>query len=105
MTYATLERYPSVDAPSAGCDPVGPTGRTVTAYRKVGDGFVDLATSAPFSVDESALILDVFSNLSPFPYPSVTVAYDNFRISSGDISCPSWWDDDFPDWQAVAPAD
>jgi len=28
------------------------------------------------------------------------VAYDNFRFNSGAFTCPSWWSDAWPDWQA-----
>jgi hypothetical protein len=27
------------------------------------------------------------------------VAYDNFRVNSGTFACPTWWDDNAPDWQ------
>lgn len=30
------------------------------------------------------------------------VAFDDFRLSSGVLSCPSWWSDGFPDWGVAA---
>jgi Tol biopolymer transport system component len=30
----------------------------------------------------------------------VKVAFDNFRITSGTLSCPAWWEDSDPDWEA-----
>jgi hypothetical protein len=41
----------------------------------------------------------VFSNAPQFSHPDVKVAYDSFRVNSGTFSCPSWWDDNEPDWQ------
>jgi TolB protein len=33
-------------------------------------------------------------------HQEVKAAFDNFRINSGSLACPSWWDDGSPDWQA-----
>jgi hypothetical protein len=41
----------------------------------------------------------VFSNAPQFSHRDVKVAYDSFRVNSGTFSCPSWWDDNAPDWQ------
>ena len=70
---------------------------TVTASRLSGTpwSFTSLPYAAPTS---QAANLNVFTNLSPFA-DEVSVAYDNFRINSGTITCPSWWDDSAPDWQ------
>lgn len=70
---------------------------TVTASRLSGTpwSFTSLPYAAPTS---QAANLNVFTNLSPFA-DEVRVAYDNFRINSGTITCPSWWDDSAPDWQ------
>jgi hypothetical protein len=59
-------------------------------------------TSLPYTVPTSqAANLNVFTNLTPFTV-EVRVAYDNFRINSGSITCPTWWDDSSPDWQAIS---
>jgi len=34
---------------------------------------------------------------SDFGHLSGSVAYDNFQLVSGDLSCPDWWHDMFPD--------
>jgi hypothetical protein len=34
-----------------------------------------------------------------FVHQEVKVAWDNFRINAGTISCGTpWWEDDTPDW-------
>ena len=73
---------------------------TVTASRLSGApwSFTSLPYLAPTS---QAANLNVFTNLTPFN-EEVRIAYDNFRINSGSISCPAWWVDNSPDWQAVA---
>jgi hypothetical protein len=35
-----------------------------------------------------------------FAHKDGLVAYDNFRLNSGVLTCPSWWDDAWPDWSA-----
>lgn len=72
---------------------------TVTASRLHGTpwSFTSLPYTAPTS---QAANLNVFTNSTPFT-TEVRVAYDNFRINSGSISCPPWWDDGSPDWQAI----
>ena len=40
--------------------------------------------------------------MNRFVHQEVKIAWDNFRINSGTLSCPAtWWEDDSPDWQAV----
>jgi hypothetical protein len=37
-----------------------------------------------------------------FNHQPVTIAWDNFRINSGTLSCGTTsWEDDTPDWQAT----
>ncbi len=60
---------------------------TVTASRLTGASWS--FTSLPFTAPTSqAANLNVFTNLTPFP-TEIKVAYDNFRINSGAITCPS----------------
>lgn len=75
------------------------SGTTVTASRLHGTpwSFTSLPYTAPTS---QAANLNVFTNLTPFT-TQVRIAYDNFRINSGAITCPTWWDDSSPDWQAI----
>ena len=73
---------------------------TISAYRKVGTSWELLRTSDPYTADEVAANLTVFANTFPFPNTTVKVAYDNFRVNSGAISCPTSWANN-PDWQAT----
>jgi dipeptidyl aminopeptidase/acylaminoacyl peptidase len=75
-------------------------GSTRTAYRLTLAGWSPLQSiSDPAS--EIDVNLNVFSNAAQFSHPDVKIAYDNFRVSSGTFSCPSWWDDNGPDWQPL----
>ena len=59
---------------------------TVTASRLNGASWS--FTSPPYATPASqAANLNVFTNLTPFP-AAVKIAYDNFRINSGTITCP-----------------
>jgi dipeptidyl aminopeptidase/acylaminoacyl peptidase len=78
---------------------VGAGTSTISAYRKVGTNWVLMRTSDPYTADEVAANLSVFTNTFPFPNTTVKVAYDNFRVNSGAITCPTWWTDNNPDWQ------
>jgi hypothetical protein len=60
---------------------------TVTASRLSGPSWS--FTSSPYSAPTSqAANLNVFTNLSPLPM-EIKVAYDNFKVNSGAIACPS----------------
>ena len=76
-------------------------GSTLTAYRMTPGGWSALQSTNDAAY-EVAFNLNVFSNAPQFSHPDVKVAYDNFRVNSGTLSCPSWWDDNAPDWQPVS---
>jgi TolB protein len=74
-------------------------GTTVTASRLHGTPWS--FTSVPYAPPTSqAANLNVFTNLAPFN-TQVRVAYDNFLINSGAMTCPTWWVDSTPNWQPV----
>jgi hypothetical protein len=37
------------------------------------------------------------ANGDTFGHQDGSVAYDNFRLNSGAVTCPSWWQDLAPD--------
>jgi TolB protein len=74
------------------------TGATITAYWLGPDGWTTLQTTSD-STTPTLFGLGVFSNIA---HADAKVAYDNFRVKSGTFSCPTWWGDEAPDWQAVA---
>jgi hypothetical protein len=73
-------------------------GRTLTAYRLTDAGWSALQ-SATEPENEVDVNVNLFSNATQFSHADVKVAYDNFRISNGTFSCPSWWTDNAPNWQ------
>jgi hypothetical protein len=37
-----------------------------------------------------------------FAHVDGLVAYDNLRFNSGVFTCPTWWNDTWPDWASSA---
>jgi len=65
-----------------------------------GSSWVVLA-SGPTITDPATVTLGASSFMGRFVHQEVQVAWDNFRINAGAISCGSpWWEDDSPDWRA-----
>ena len=59
--------------------------------------------SDPTTLDPAIIDLEASSLGDRFAHQEVKVAWDNLRINSGTITCPGLsWEDDSPDWQAVA---
>jgi len=69
---------------------------TVTAYWRFGEAWVPLG-SAPDS-GNAVMGVGAQSDDSLFANQPVRVAFDSFRINSGVLSCPSWWNALHPDW-------
>jgi WD40-like Beta Propeller Repeat len=70
----------------------------VTSYWN-GVDWIPLA-SGPTSTDPATISLGATSFMNRFAHQEVKVAWDNFRINSGTISCgTAWWEDDSPGWQ------
>jgi dipeptidyl aminopeptidase/acylaminoacyl peptidase len=58
--------------------------------------------SGPTTTNPASITLGATSNMNRFVHKEVKVAWDNFRINSGTITCATtWWEDDAPDWQAA----
>jgi Tol biopolymer transport system component len=73
-------------------------GTTLTAYRMTSTGWSALQ-SIQESTSDQDVNLNVFSNAPTGSHPDVKVAYDNFLLNAGGLTCPSWWNDIQPDWQ------
>ena len=66
-----------------------------------GSSWVVLA-SGPTITDPATITLGASSFMERFTHQEVKVAWDNFRINSGTIVCPTpWWEDDSPDWHGL----
>jgi hypothetical protein len=58
--------------------------------------------SGPTRLDPAGLNLEATSFMDRFAHQEVKVAWDNLRINSGTLNCPTpGWEDDAPDWQAA----
>lgn len=76
------------------------SGDTLTGYYRSGGSWIPLL-SVPFTVPEAFVQLSIFTNDPPNSHPDVKVAFDNFQITGGTFSCPTWWADSTPDWQPI----
>jgi hypothetical protein len=61
---------------------------TIPDWRLVSSGGAASSTVLGFGLSEPG---NSFTGLA------AAVAYDNFRLNSGVVTCPSWWQDDAPD--------
>lgn len=86
--------------PSSGTLRLTRTGSTLSASYFAAGGWVTVQTRDDLVADESDATLDVFDNAAAGSNGEVRVAFDNFEVTSGTFSCPTWWDDNAPDWQA-----
>jgi dipeptidyl aminopeptidase/acylaminoacyl peptidase len=95
----TVTAMPTLDA--AGTLRVQREGGTAISSYLGGSGWVAIASGA--TLTEPAIIdLDAFSLGGRFAHQEVKVSWDNLRINSGTMSCPTvLWEDDSPDWQAI----
>lgn len=87
----------SPTADSSGTLRLTRTGTIVTASYLSGVGWTVLNSSArpePMTAGIGAGDFQTFSGLQ------VRVAFDDFRIDTGAITCPIWWRDSGPDWAA-----
>jgi len=76
-------------------------GTTAVSSYLSGTIWVPIA-SGPMWTDPAQISIGASSGMNRFIHQEVKVAWDNFRINSGTITCPnSSWEDDSPDWQAT----
>jgi WD40-like Beta Propeller Repeat len=77
------------------------TGATLNAYVKgVGSDWI-LILSAPANPGDAVVGFGLSTVPDQWGHQTVQVAYDNFRLNSGALSCPSWWRDNAPNWQPL----
>lgn len=76
-------------------------GSTLTASYNVSGTWQTLESRNDLVADESDVALSLFSNALQ-QQSDVTVAFDNFQVTSGTFACPSWWSDSNAAWQPLA---
>jgi hypothetical protein len=47
-----------------------------------------------------ALLVGLTAPGAEFAHVAAAATYDNFRLDSGELACPSWWSDFAGDWRA-----
>src|SRR5262245_2654514 len=76
-------------------------GETAVTSFAHGANWIVLA-SGPTSTEPATIALGAGSFMGRFAHQEVKVAWDNFRVNAGTISCGTpWWEDDSPDWHAL----
>jgi WD40-like Beta Propeller Repeat len=70
-------------------------------YRSGGSDWTQIL-SAPAVPGDAVYGMGLSTPASEFQHQTGSVAFDNFRLNSGELACPSWWSDSWPDWQAQA---
>jgi hypothetical protein len=104
------EQYSSWITPAAISQPTSDLAGTLRLQREGSTAVVSFLSGAswvaiasgPTSTLSASISVGAGTGMNFFAHQEVKVAWDNFRINSGTISCPStWWEDDSPDWQAV----
>jgi hypothetical protein len=76
-------------------------GTTAIASYLGSSGWVPIATG-PATLDPAIVNLESSSWDNHFAHQEVKVGWDEIRVNSGLISCPTVsWEDDAPDWQAA----
>ena len=74
-------------------------GTTAVASYLSNTGWVAIASDLT-TVDPAIIDLEASSMDERFAHQEVKIAWDNLRINSGKLSCPTvLWEDDSPDWQ------
>jgi hypothetical protein len=73
-------------------------GTAVYAYvRGSGDAVWNRIFQADGSTGEGVPQLGLSAQAAQFGHQDGSVAFDNFRINSGSVTCPSWWQDFAPE--------
>jgi WD40-like Beta Propeller Repeat len=75
-------------------------GATLTAYARAEDGDWITVLSGPAAAGDAVAGIGVTAVGGQFQNVPARVAFDDFRLSSGVLACPSWWRDAGPDWTA-----
>jgi hypothetical protein len=83
--------------PAAGSFRIVRSGGVTTTYvRAAGGDWIAVGSGSPSGAAVFAPQLSTPS--SEFQHLTGRVAFDNFRLNSGGLVCPSWWSDGFPDY-------
>ena len=70
------------------------TGSTIAAYeRAAATAAWNLFFTGQDNSGEGVPQLEFSTQASTFGHQDGSVAFDNFRLSSGSLTCPSWWQD------------
>jgi WD40-like Beta Propeller Repeat len=73
------------------------TGGTIFTYERSGGSDWNLIFSGAGVTGVGVIGLALNTQASSFGHMDGSVAYDNFRLNSGELSCPDWWQDFSPD--------
>jgi hypothetical protein len=73
------------------------TNGTMSAYVRSPGSDWSLLLTAPDVTGTTVYGMGLSAQAWSFGHQDGTVAYDNFRLNSGELFCPDWWQDFSPD--------
>ena len=76
------------------------------AYVRTGGSVWQLVLASPADPGAAVYGMGLSAGADQWAHKDVSLSYDNFRLNSGQLSCPTWWSDSWPDWgpSTTAPA-
>lgn len=76
------------------------SGGGLTAYVRSAGGEWTQLLAAPADPTAAVAGMGLTAPGAEFAHVAAAAAYDNFRLDSGELACPSWWSDFAGDWRA-----
>jgi TolB protein len=67
-------------------------------YERSGGSDWQLILATPADPGAAVYGMGLWAPADQWAYKDVSVAFDNFRLNSGVLSCPTWWSDSWPDF-------
>jgi Tol biopolymer transport system component len=72
------------------------------AYERTGGSDWQLILATPADTGANVYGMGLWAPGDQWAHKDVSVAFDNFRLNSGVLTCPAWWADSWPDFGPAA---
>jgi dipeptidyl aminopeptidase/acylaminoacyl peptidase len=72
------------------------------AYARTGGSDWQLILATPADTGANVYGMGLWAPGNTWAHVDVSVAFDNFRLNSGALTCPTWWSDSWPDFGPAA---
>jgi hypothetical protein len=74
------------------------SGGTQYAYARTGGSDWQLILATPANTAANVYGMGLWAPGDQWASKDVAVAFDDFRLNSGVLTCPTWWEDSWPDF-------